>query len=73
MAKTKPRVLVVEDDPSFSTLLAIELKKQGFEVLSASKGCLSIRLTTLARVLTKRCRRWLKRKMLSLCWRSASL
>lgn len=42
--KTRPRVLVVEDDPSFRNLLARQLENQGAEVVLATTGDEGVRL-----------------------------
>ncbi len=42
--KTRPRVLVVEDDPSFRNLVARQLENQGAEVVLASTGDEGLRL-----------------------------
>jgi DNA-binding response OmpR family regulator len=42
--KTRPRVLVVEDDPSFRNLVARQLETQGAEVVLASTGDEGVRL-----------------------------
>ncbi len=42
--KTRPRVLVVEDDPSFRNLVARQLSTQGAEVVLASTGDEGVRL-----------------------------
>lgn len=42
--KTRPRVLVVEDDPSFRNLMARQLENQGAEVVLASTGDEGLRL-----------------------------
>ncbi len=42
--KTRPRILVIEDDPSFRNLLARQLETQGAEVVLASTGDEGVRL-----------------------------
>lgn len=42
--KTRPRILVIEDDPSFRNLLARQLENQGAEVVLASTGDEGVRL-----------------------------
>lgn len=42
MPDTKPKVLVVEDDPFMTTLLSGELVKNGFEVFSAVDGEMAV-------------------------------
>jgi DNA-binding response OmpR family regulator len=43
-AKTRPRILVIEDDPSFRNLVARQLETQGAEVVLASTGDEGVRL-----------------------------
>lgn len=42
--KTRPRILVIEDDPSFRNLVARQLETQGAEVVLASTGDEGVRL-----------------------------
>jgi DNA-binding response OmpR family regulator len=45
----KPRILVVEDDPDLRTILSLQLRTEGFEVLMAEDGAAGFELAKFDR------------------------